>query len=218
MTRVYASIVMLFSLASLLLSQPTSLNVGARVASDSGQQYINVHNLMIDFVFAGYGLYTPSDYPILTVAPLENGERIHLNKLKEICFSSERVFWKEFVTVDKRDKFTTVDANGYRHWSDIEVNVRAVDWEGNVIRSRLKRPEYSDIYLRGETARGELELQVDQENNKKIHILFRPQFVKQCQGDKSHLFPNSDFKFCPYCGNPLLRITREDLLKRNTTN
>ena len=217
MTRVFVSIVMLFSLTFSVLSQTKSLNISARVAADSGHQYISVHNLMLDFVFAGYGLYTPSDYPILTEIPVENGERIFLNKLKEITFSGERVFWKEFVTEDKRDKFTTVDVNGYRHWSDIEVNVRVVDWEGNVLKSRLKRPEYSDIYLRGETQRGELELQIDQENNKRIHMVFRPQFVMQCKGDKSHLYPNSDFIFCPYCGNQLLRITRDDLLKRSAS-
>lgn len=217
MTRISLSIVMLFSLTFSLRAQTKAINISARVAADSGRQYISVHNLMIDFVFAGYGLYSPSDYPILTEIPLENGERILLNKLKEISFAGERVFWKEYITADKRDKFTTIDANGYRHWSDIEVNVRAVDWNGNIVKSRLKRPEYSDIYLRGETHRGEIELQVDQENNKKVHIVFRPQFVMQCTGDKSHLFPNSDFRFCPYCGKPLDRITRQDLLKRNST-
>ncbi len=191
------------------------MNISARVAADSGDQYIYVKNLMLDFVFAGYGLYAPSEYPIITEIPLENGERIRFDKIKEMSLSGQRVFWKEFVPLDKRDKFTTVDANGYRHWSDIEVNVRLVDWEGNVVASRLKRPEYADVYLRGETNRGELELQIDQENDKKVHVVFRPHFVMQCTGNKSHLFPNSDFKYCPYCGHPLTRITRDDLLKRN---
>lgn len=217
MSRVFAAIITLFSLSFSLLSQTSPIKISARIAADSGRQYITVQNLMIDFVFAGYGLYTPSEYPILTEMPLENGERILFNKIKEMTLSGERVFWKEFVPIEERSKFATIDANGYRHWSDIEVNVRATDWEGNVVKSRLKRPEYSDVFLRGETKRGELELQIDQENNKKVHIIFRPQFVMQCTGDKSHLFPNSDFKFCPYCGSPLIRITREDLLRRSAT-
>jgi len=216
-TRIFTSTVMLF-LAVSLHSQKLPLNISARVAADSGHQYISVNNLMLDFVFAGYGLYTPSEYPILTLLPLENGEKIYLNKLKELTFSSERVFWKEYVTEEKRNKFSTIDANGYRHWSDIEVNVRAVDWEKNIIKSRLKRPEYSDVYLRGVTQRGELELQIDQENNKKVHIVFRPQFVMQCQNDKTHLFPNSDFKYCPKCGGKLIRITRNELLKHNNAH
>jgi len=208
---------MIFTLSCSLFSQTNPIKISARIAADSGRQYITVHNLMLDFVFSGYGLYTPSEYPILTEMPLENGERILFNKIKEMTLSGERVFWKEFVPVEERNKFATIDDNGYRHWSDIEVNVRATDWEGNTVQSRLKRPEYSDIYLRGETKRGELELQIDQENNKKVHIIFRPQFVMQCSGDKSHLFPNSDFKFCPYCGSRLIRITREDLLRRGAT-
>ncbi|MBN1479925.1 hypothetical protein EH223_18535 [candidate division KSB1 bacterium] len=190
--------------------------VRARVSADSGKYYVEVNNLLLDFVFAGYGLYAPGDYPILTEFPLANGEKVRFDRVKEVTFSPERVFWKEYVEYDKRKEYLNVDENGYRHWSEIEVNVRLVDWENNFIHSRLKRPESSDIYLRGETSRGELELQVDQENGKKVHIIFRPNFVMQCTGEKSHLFPNSAFKYCPICGKPLIKWTPQNIQKETT--
>lgn len=191
-------------------------DIRARVSADSGTYYVEVNSLLLDFVFAGYGLYAPGDYPILTEFPLANGEKVRFDRIKEVTLSPERVFWKEYVEIEKRREYLNVDENGYRHWSEIEVSVRLVDWENNTIQSRLKRPESSDIYLRGKTSRGEFELQVDQENSKKIHIIFRPNFVMQCTGDKTHLFPNSTFKYCPLCGKLLIKLTPQNMQKNGT--
>jgi hypothetical protein len=204
--------VLLFSVAAAThLAAAPQAGVRALVAADSGAYYIDVNNLILDFVFSGYGLYAPGDYPILTEFPLQNGERVRFDRIKEITLAPERVFWKEFVEFERRHEFTSIDEFGYRHWSDIELNVWLIDWEGNSIRSRLRRPQYSDIYLRGETGRGVLELQLDQENGKKVHIIFRPNYVMQCTGNKSHIFPNSSYKFCPLCGSSLIKLTRENV-------
>ena len=88
--------------------------------------------------------------------------------------------------------------------------VREVDWEGNVISSRIKRPEYADVFLIGETSRGEFKLQVDQENNKKVFVKFEPNFIMQCSKDQTHIFPNRSFKYCPLCGNKLKKIKKPD--------
>lgn len=216
MTRQIKVLVMLFSFAlSLGLSAAPQEGIRARVSADSGKYYVEVNNLLLDFVFAGYGLYAPGDYPILTEIPLENGEKVRFDRIKEITMTPERVFWKEYIEFEKRKEYINVDENGYRQWSDIEVNIRLVDWENNVIYSRLKRPEESDIYLRGETIRGVLELQVDRENGKKTHVIFRPNFVMQCTGDKSHLFPNSHYVYCPVCGKKLIKLTRENMQKNS---
>ena len=209
-------LIVLFSLAMLadLAAAPQS-GIKARVSADSGTYYIEVNNLMLDFVFSGYGLYAPGDYPMLTEFPLQNGERVLFDRIKETTLLPERVFWKEYIEPDRRNKYSNIDELGYRHWSDIEVNVRLVDWEGHTILSRLKRPEYSDIFLRGETSRGVLELQLDQENGKKTHIIFLPQYILQCTGDKSHIFPNSTYTYCPICGKSLIKLTRENIKKNS---
>ncbi|MBN1466953.1 hypothetical protein JXA02_14460 [candidate division KSB1 bacterium] len=205
-------LVVLFSLAAAAhLTAAPQADVRALVAADSGKYYIDVKNLILDFVFSGYGLYSPGDFPILTEFPLQNGERVRFDRIKEITLSPERLFWKEYVGPEKRQQYANVDEQGYRHWSDIEINVRLIDWEGNLIRSRLRRPEYSDIFLRGETSRGVFELELDQENGNKVHIVFRPNYVMQCTGNKSHLFPNSTYKFCPLCGHSLIKLTRENV-------
>lgn len=214
--RTLLLIVLFSSVVSSQFAAAPQSGIRARVAADSGAYYVEANNLILDFKFAGYGLYAPGDYPLLTEVPLQNGEKIRFDKIKELSLSPQRIFWKEYIEPDKRREFTNIDVNGYRHWSDIEVNVRLVDWEENVLQSRLKRPEYSDVYLRGETSRGELELQIDQENGKKIHIIFRPNFIMQCTGDKSHLFPNAYYTYCPICGKGLTKITRENLSKSAT--
>ncbi|MBN1560301.1 hypothetical protein JW998_08625 [candidate division KSB1 bacterium] len=207
-----SNFVLLFSVAATTyLAAAPQAGVRALVAADSGKYYIDVNNLILDFVFSGYGLYSPGDYPILTEFPLQNGERVRFDRIKEITLASERIFWKEFVDAERRHEYSNVDEFGYRHWSDLELYVQLLDWEGNFVRSRLRRPPYSDIYLRGETARGVLELQLDQENSKKIHIIFRPGHVMQCTGNKSHLFPNSSYKYCPLCGSSLIKLTRENI-------
>jgi len=188
--------------------------IRARVSADSGKYYLEVNNLILDIVFNGYGLYSPGDYPILTEFPLQIGEKVRFDRIKEMTLSPERVFWKEYIEPSRRSEYTNIDDNGYRHWSDIEVNVRLVDWEGNLLLSRLKKPNYSNIFLRGETNRGELELQIDLENGTKTHIIFRPDFVMQCTGNKTHLYPNSNFKYCPQCGHSLVKITLENINKK----
>jgi hypothetical protein len=204
----------LLTISTLLHAAPQN-GIRARVAADSGKYYVEVNNLLLDFVFAGYGLYSPGDYPILTEIPLQNGEKVRFDRIKELTFSGERAYWKEFIEPEKRNQYVDVDENGYRKWSDIEVNVYLVDWENNKLVSRLKKPEQANIFIRGETNRGVLELQVDVEKNKKTHIIFRPNFVMQCTGDKSHLFVNSNHQFCPICGQKLIKITRESI-KNNT--
>ncbi len=205
-------LVVFFALSTLLFAAPQN-GVRARVAADSGKYYVEVNNLLLDFVFAGYGLYSPGDYPILTEIPLQNGEKIRFDRIKEITFSGERAYWKEFIDPAKRGQYSDIDENGYRKWSDVQVNVYLVDWENNTLVSRLKKPEQADIFIRGETNRGVLELQVDVENKSKTHIIFRPNYVMQCTGDKSHLFVNSTHQFCPKCGKKLIKITRESLMK-----
>ncbi len=209
-------LVMFFSVAlALEIWAAPQDGIHARVAADSGTYYVQVNNLLLDFVFAGYGLYSPGDYPILTEIPLENGERVRFDRIRSMTLTTERVYWKEFVDPERRKEFVNIDENGYRQWSDIEVNVRITDWENNTIVSRLKKPEESDIFLRGETSRGVLELQVDVEGNKKTHIIFIPNFVMQCTGDKSHIFVNVNYAYCPTCGKKLTKITRASLQKNN---
>lgn len=215
-TKLKILLVVFFFISTTILSAAPQDGVRARVSADSGRYYVEVNNLLLDFVFSGYGLYSSGDYPILTEIPLQNGEKVRFDRIKEITFTPERVYWKEFVEPAKRKEFVDVDENGYRRWSDIEVNVRLVDWENNIVYSKLKKPPESDIFIRGETNRGVLELQLDLENDKKSHIVFRPNFVMQCTGDKSHLFVNSNHQFCPKCGKKLIKITRESVQKNNS--
>ncbi len=208
-------LVVFFYFVSNVLSAAPQNGIRARVSADSGRYYVEVNNLLLDFVFAGFGLYSPGKYPILTEIPLENGEKVRFDRIKEVTFSAERVYWKEFVEPEKRKEYVDIDENGYRHWSDIEVNVHLVDWENKDLMSRLTKPEQADIFIRGETSRGVLELQLDVENGKKSHIVFIPNFVMQCTSDKTHLFVNSNHQFCPKCGNKLTKLTRESLQKNN---
>lgn len=202
--------VVLFTILSVHISYAQySKQVAVRglVAADSGDIYINVKDLSLDFVFTGIGMYLPSDYPIVTELPLENGERIRFDKIREITFRGIRVQKREYIEPNNRYKYDNVDAHGYRHWSDVEVNVWVKDWDGNELVSNIYRPPYADVYLRGETKRGDFKLQVNLENYKVVHIKFRPNFVMQCTNDKTHIFVNLNYKYCPICGRPLKKLT-----------
>ena len=184
------------------------VSVTAIVEPDSGKDQIRVEDLKIEFKFAGYGYYLPSDYPVMREIPLENGEIVSLDKIAEATFRARRVQWKKFIPENERANYDDVDKDGYRHWSAVEVDTWIRDWDGNVIKSRIKRPEYSDVFLIGRTSRGAYSLQIDQENNKTVHVIFEPNFVMQCPKDKSHVFPNSSYVYCPYCGKKLKRIMK----------
>ncbi len=192
--------------AFLPAQSKTDFPVTALVEPDSGKEAIRVRDLKLDFKFAGYGVYLPADYPTLKEIPLENGEIVHLDHIAEMTLKPTRVYWKKFIAEDERKDYTNIDAEGYRHYSTVEVEARLRDWDGTVSNSRIKRPEYADVYLKGKTSHGEFALQIDQENGKTVHVTFKPTFIMQCPKNKSHLFVNSDYKFCPYCGTKLKRI------------
>ena len=182
--------------------------ITAMVAPDSGENQIKVKELKLDFKFAGYGYYMPSNYPLADEIPLENGEIVQLENIAEATFVAKRVQWKKYIPEPERKNFTDVDNDGYRQWSAIEVEVQLRDWDGNITNSRIKRPDYADVFLVGKTQRGDYSLQIDQENNKTVHVVFEPTFILQCTKDNAHLFPNSTFQFCPYCGSKLKRINK----------
>ncbi len=189
-----------------LFAQPESkISFNAYVSPDSSKESIHVTALKIDFKFAGYGTYVPTEYPTLTELPLETGERISFDKISEATFRAERVQWKQFVDASQRHQYDSVDEQGYRHWSDVEVVAMVKDWEGEIIRSRIARPEVSDVFLSGKTSRGDFRLQIDQENNKTVYVVFEPLFSMVCTKDASHVFPNSSWTFCPICGSKLKR-------------
>lgn len=198
----------------LILALPVVLFCGNAVAvtafvePDSGKEQIRVTDLKLDFRFAGYGYYLPSNYPVSESIPLENGEVVKLENIAEATFKARRVRWKKFIPEEERKNYTDVDSEGYRHWSAVEVECWIRDWEGNDTRSRIKRPDYSDVYLVGKTNRGEYGLQIDQENSKTVHVIFEPNFIMQCEKDKSHLFPNSSYVYCPFCGSKLKKIKK----------
>ncbi|GEM_PF-597576 len=180
----------------------------ARVYPDSSKPPIQVKNLQLEFVFAGYGVYLPSDYPTLTAFPLESGERIAMENIAEVVCKAVRVQWKKYQEPEKRHTDSRVDAQGYLHWSDVEVEVTLKDWNGQTVQSRLFRPEISDVYLTGTTDRGDFRLQLDQENGKSVRIEFEPLFIMQCTGDFNHLFPNMNWKYCPLCGASLKKVSK----------
>jgi hypothetical protein len=182
--------------------------ISAFVEPDSGKEQIKVQDIQLDFKFTGYGYYLPSRYPIYDEIPLENGEMVKLSKIAEATFTPIRVQWKKYIPANERNKYDGVDNTGYRHWRAVEVDCCLKDWNGTTTRSRIKRPDYSDIFLVGQTNRGEFNLQIDQENGKVIHLVFEPQFIMLCSKDKSHLFPNSIYKYCPFCGNKLEKIQK----------
>jgi hypothetical protein len=194
--------------SSLLLAQSeTKVDFSAYVFPDSSKPTsVYVTGLKLDFKFAGYGTYIPSEYPTLTELPLETGERISFEKIAEITFKAERVQWKQYVEPEQRHQYDSVDEQGYRYWSDVEVVALVKDWQGESIRSRIVRPEISDVYLSGKTPRGEFRLQIDQENNKNIHVVFEPLYKMICAKDVSHIFPNSSWTFCPICGGKLKKM------------
>jgi len=187
-------------------SQPVTIN--AKIYPDSSGLFIYVKNVHIDFKFAGYGVYVPSDYPSMTSVPLENGERINFENIAEMTLRPNRVYWKKFIEPSQRHQFDDVGTDGYRYWSEVEAETVIKVWDGLRIQSRIQRPDYSDIYLSGVTDRGDFRLQVDQENGKTIRIEFEPVFIMQCSGDINHLYPNMQWKFCPICGSPLRRINK----------
>jgi hypothetical protein len=186
-------------------SPPRSLS--AKVAPDSGESWVAVNDLKLEFTFAGYGYYDPKDYGTLTELPLETGERVEFENIAEMTVTGIRTHWRKYVQPAERDQYDNVDEevdeNGYRTWSDVEADLVIVDWNGKVIRSRIERPELADIYLIGRTARGTFKLQLDQENGKKVHVKFLPVFVMQCSKNSSHTFHNTTWKFCPHCGAEL---------------
>lgn len=191
------------------IAQPDSAHrFEARVYPDSSKPAIQVKNLQLEFVFAGYGVYLPSDYPTLTAFPLESGERIAMENIAELVCRPVRVQWKKYQEPDQRRTDARVDAQGYRHWSDVEVEVMLKDWNGNSVQSRLFRPEISDVYLTGMTDRGDFRLQLDQENGKMVRLEFEPLFIMQCTGDLNHLFPNMNWKYCPLCGASLKKVSK----------
>lgn len=204
--------IMLMSLCCLILvgailaqaqsSVPTTIN--AIVSPDSAKEPpIRVSDLKLDFVFAGYGIYVEAEYPLLLEIPLMSGERVHLEKISQVSFHSKRVNWKKYVKPTERAQHRDIDSEGYRHWSDIEVDVYIKDLQGNLISGRIQRPEYGDIYLVGKTERGDFKLQVDQENNKTVLINILHDWSMQCEKNPLHVFSDASWKFCPICGGKL---------------
>ncbi|HNY92017.1 MAG TPA: hypothetical protein PKM23_10880 [bacterium] len=201
-------ILLFFSLTATAQVNSSSI-IEAKVYPDSSKPAVTVKNLQLEFVFAGYGVYLPSDYPTVTHFPLESGERVLMENVAEITCFPMRVEWKKYLEPDQRSRSVPVDAQGYRHWSDVEVEVLIKDWNGNQVKSRLFRPEISDVYLIGRTDRGDFRLQLDQENGKTVRIEFEPLFIMQCSGDINHLFPNMKWKYCPLCGASLKKVTKK---------
>ena len=201
-------LILLFVVLCSIVLSVEFVPVSAYVEPDSGKEHIKVENIQLDFKFAGLGYYLPSKYPILNEIPLENGEIVLLSKIAEATFKPIRVEWKKFIPENERKNTDDVDNAGYQHWKAVEVDCFLKDWNGNIIKSRMKRPDYSDIFLVGATSRGKFSLQVDQENGKIIHVLFQPNFILQCSKEKKHLFPNSMHKYCPHCGGELKKIPK----------
>lgn len=180
----------------------------AKVYPDSTKPPVVVKQLQLEFIFAGYGVYLPSDYPTLTSFPLETGERVEMENIAEVLCRPVRVEWKKYLEPGQRQDKPTVDAQGYQHWSDVEVELTLKDWSGAVTAARLSRPEISDVYLTGKTDRGDFRLQLDQENGRTVRIEFEPLFIMRCTGDLSHLFPNMRWKYCPLCGSALKKVSK----------
>jgi len=213
MTTLNKVFVMLFSVTLFLLAQEKQVPAfRAQISVNSSQEYILAQQILMDFDFSGFGIYAPADYPLTTKVPLQNGEIIPFDKIKEMTLWSERVIQKKYVSPENRAQYN-VDNQGYRYKSEFVINVTLVDWEGDTLVSRIKQPEYSDVYIRGQTKRGDVEIILDHESDDVVHVVFLPNYVLQCSGDKSHIFPNADYKYCPKCGKLLIKITRYDVLK-----
>ena len=182
------------------LKQPNS----AWVFPDLDAEKIFVDSLRIEFRFSGYGVYIESDYPVLDKVPLENGETIDLSSIQWIEFSGKRVSWKQYIAPAERSQYDDVDMDGYRTWSQIEVDCSIKDRYGQLVKSRLKRPEMSDVFLTGLTQRGHFNLQLDQENGKTVRLIMDKGIFVQCSANPAHRFRNLGWKFCPLCGSPLI--------------
>lgn len=206
------TLLLMIGLCVLAMASPDSTAVvspfTAKIRPDTSQAYIAVSNLTLRMEYKGYGLYLPTDYPILTMIPLDNGEMVHFQTIQEITLHGERVQWKKFVAPDERGNYSDVDADGYRRYSDVEVIVDLKDWNGKITQAMLKRPENSDVYFEGKTERGNYRLQIDQENNKTVNVQFLKSFSVQCTGDPTHVFENAGFSFCPICGKPLNKVDK----------
>lgn len=203
----------LFLISFLLLTAQPVLSqndmdngVTAFVESDSGKNRIKVDNLQLDFKYGGYGVYVVSDYPVLTQIPLENGEIVGFNSIIAASFRGKHVEWKKYVEPEERVKFENIDEMGFYHWDDLEVDCIIKDKHDKIIHSRIKRPLLADVFLTGTTNRGDFQLQLDLENGKTVHVLFVPDFVMQCMKNSTHVFPNENWLYCPYCGGKLKRI------------
>ena len=203
-------IVLFVLAASIAAAQSTEVisPFTGKIRPDTSQTYIDVANLTLRMEYKGYGLYYPADYPTLTMVPLDNGEIIQFENIKEITLHGERVFWRKYVAPEDRNNYFDVDAEGYRRYSDVEVMLRITDWDGKVTEGMLKRPEASDVYFEGKTERGIFRLQIDQENNKIVHVRFMRTVILRCTGDPAHVFENVDYKFCPICGKPLNKVDK----------
>ncbi|HPG37788.1 MAG TPA: hypothetical protein PLP19_07725 [bacterium] len=189
------------------ISQNDTVNgVTAFVESDSGKDRIKIENLHLEFKYGGYGVYVISDYPVLTRIPLENGENVDLNSIISASFKGKRVEWKKYIERENRNKYENVDDLGFYHWDELEVECVIKDKQEKIIRSRIKHPVLADIFLTGTTNRGDFRLQLDLENGKIVHVIFVPDFVMQCMKNSTHVFPNAEWIFCPYCGGKLKKI------------
>ncbi len=184
-----------------------AMDEGRKVASvmvmpDIGEKSTNVDSFMIDFRFNGEGTYLKSDYPQVDFLPLETGENIRFDTIQWVTFKGVRVTWKKYIVAQDRKNYNDIESDGYRYWSEIEVDCVVMDNLGNLIHSRLKRPEMSDVFLVGQTVRGNFLLQIDQENGKTTRVDFNKP-VLQCSSHSEHVFHNSEWKFCPFCGSTL---------------
>lgn len=198
--------IVLFMLAAAMAAAQSTEAISpfaVKIRPDTSQAFIDVANLTLRMEYKGYGLYYPADYPTLTMLPLDNGEIIQFENIKEITLHGERVFWRRYVAPEERNNYLDVDAEGYRRYSDVEVMLQITDWDGKVTKGMLKRPEASDVYFEGKTERGIFRLQIDQENNKIVDVRFMRTVILRCTGDPTHVFENVDYKFCPICGKPL---------------
>lgn len=179
----------------------------ASVRTDSTAEPILVQNVLLQLEFRGVGVYFKDDYPTLPAFPMENGEIIRFENVRQAFCRGERVFWRKFVQPELRSNYTDVDAEGYRRYSDVEVRLKLIDYNGKITEGLLKRPDFSDVFLIGKTERGEFRLQLDQENGKTVEINFRKASVRRCKKSPDHIFWQPDYRYCPYCGEELISET-----------
>jgi hypothetical protein len=184
------------------------MNSNAKVYPDSSGVFVYVKNVTLNFIFTGYGVYVPEDYPSVTSVPLENGERINFDNIIQMVLRPKRVYWKKIMEPSQQHQLGEIGPDGYRYWSQVETEIFLKTCDGATINSRIQRPDYSDLFICGLTDRGDFKLQIDQENGKTVRIEFEPVFIMQCNKDLGHLYPNKHWKFCPLCGAPLRRINK----------